>query len=274
MSQPVLVGVPPGRGFKEQVALGSILAQTLDAPLHLVAVYTADPLITSRSMRRVARGEAEEELAEARAAVEGVSEVQTRSLGARTSAQGLFQAAEEADARLLVIGSTRKGRVGRIMLGDTGLNVFRAAPCAVAIPPRSKEITTIERVGVAYLDTEDGEEALRAAAQTAKGANARLEALTIVAPGEGLAERRQAAQASLDAALARLGDGVEAHGAVHEGEPLQVLTSLSAEFDALVCGSRGYGPPRRVLMGSLTQELVREAQCVLILIPHRQSGAG
>lgn len=270
MSEPVLVGVPPGRGYKEQVALGSVLARTLDAPLHLVAVYTADPLITSRSMRRVARGEAEEELAEARAAVTGIADVQTRSLGARTSAQGLFTAAEEANARLLVIGSTRKGRVGRIMLGDTGLNVFRAAPCAVAIPPRSKEVTTIERIGVAYLDTTDGEEALRAAATTAQGAHARLEALTIVASGEDLQERREAAQRSLDAAVARLPEGIDAHGQVHEGEPLQVLTALSAEYDALVCGSRGYGPPRRVLMGSLTQELVREAQCVLILIPHRQ----
>jgi hypothetical protein len=34
-----------------------------------------------------------------------------------------------------------------------------------------------------------------------------------------------------------------------------------------VCGSRGYGPLRAVLLGGVTHELVRPARCPVLIVP-------
>ena len=39
------------------------------------------------------------------------------------------------------------------------------------------------------------------------------------------------------------------------------------EFDLLVCGSRGYGPMRRVLLGGVSRKLIRRAACPVVVVP-------
>jgi hypothetical protein len=42
---------------------------------------------------------------------------------------------------------------------------------------------------------------------------------------------------------------------------------LSSGLDLLVCGSRGYGPVRGVLLGSVTRRVIGEAHCPVIVLP-------
>jgi nucleotide-binding universal stress UspA family protein len=51
------------------------------------------------------------------------------------------------------------------------------------------------------------------------------------------------------------------------GNPATILAAASAHFDLLVCGSRGYGPMRSVILGSLSRELTRSAACPLLVVP-------
>ena len=60
-------------------------------------------------------------------------------------------------------------------------------------------------------------------------------------------------------AVAALSSDVEASAELTDGYPDQVLRDKSAEFDLLVLGSRGYGPLRAVLLGSVSSGLVRSA---------------
>jgi nucleotide-binding universal stress UspA family protein len=39
------------------------------------------------------------------------------------------------------------------------------------------------------------------------------------------------------------------------------------EIDLLVCGSRGYGPVRRVLLGGVSSRLIRRAACPVVVVP-------
>jgi nucleotide-binding universal stress UspA family protein len=39
------------------------------------------------------------------------------------------------------------------------------------------------------------------------------------------------------------------------------------EVDALFCGSRGYGPGRRVLLGGVSAKLVRRARRPVVVVP-------
>jgi nucleotide-binding universal stress UspA family protein len=51
---------------------------------------------------------------------------------------------------------------------------------------------------------------------------------------------------------------------VDAGELLRVA---SAGLDVLVMGSRGYGPTRRVLLGSVSAEVVHASACPVIVVP-------
>jgi nucleotide-binding universal stress UspA family protein len=51
------------------------------------------------------------------------------------------------------------------------------------------------------------------------------------------------------------------------GEPAEVLVDLSQHLDLLVCGSRGYGPARAVLLGSVSRRVASEAHCPVIVVP-------
>jgi nucleotide-binding universal stress UspA family protein len=48
---------------------------------------------------------------------------------------------------------------------------------------------------------------------------------------------------------------------------MDVLVGLTEHFDLLVCGSRGYGPVRAVLLGAVSRRLVTEARCPVAVAP-------
>jgi nucleotide-binding universal stress UspA family protein len=54
-------------------------------------------------------------------------------------ARGLHDLARERGADLIVVGSSRHGLLGRILLGDDARESLAGAPCAVAIAPHGYE---------------------------------------------------------------------------------------------------------------------------------------
>jgi hypothetical protein len=50
-------------------------------------------------------------------------------------------------------------------------------------------------------------------------------------------------------------------------DPVAVLVEMSADLDVLVCGSRGYGPLRAALLGSVSRRVAGAAQCPVIVVP-------
>jgi nucleotide-binding universal stress UspA family protein len=82
--------------------------------------------------------------------------------------------------------------------------------------------------------------------------------------------RRQLRE-QLDAAVSALEPGVEAGAELIDGSAAHVLRERSGELDLLVLGSRGYGPLRAVLLGSVSSVLVRSAESPVVVVP-RDSG--
>ena len=63
-------------------------------------------------------------------------------------------------------------------------------------------------------------------------------------------------------------DGIEVEATLITGDPVEALVNVAeAPGTLLVVGSRGYGPLRRVLLGSVSTQLVRSAPCPLIVTP-------
>ena len=185
---------------------------------------------------------------------------------------------------MIVVGSERHGARRRISPGSTGERLLHGAICPVAIAPRGFREhdwdTPVKRIGVSFVDTPEAHEALRFAADLAKDT-----AASLVALHRGRAARRGV----LADHRARRRGGVPGHGPrgrrappwtarwrhcprastateeLLEGDTVDALAALDEhEIDLLVCGSRGYGPVRRVLLGGVLRTLVRRAACPVV----------
>lgn len=72
----------------------------------------------------------------------------------------------------------------------------------------------------------------------------------------------------LRAALERLqGEPLEIEAVAEEGGPAAVLLEQAADAELLVAGSRGLGAAKRLMLGSVSQDLARHARCPVVIVP-------
>jgi nucleotide-binding universal stress UspA family protein len=64
---------------------------------------------------------------------------------------------------------------------------------------------------------------------------------------------------------------VPATGELLYGEVVDELSMVGERgVDLLVCGSRGYSPVRRVLLGTVSSVLLRQASVPVLVVPRRR----
>jgi nucleotide-binding universal stress UspA family protein len=279
---PILVGYDPKSRDRAPVRFGVAAARFTGAPL----------IVASVCARSDADGHGEdlaphaaEALDELKAEVDVAIEV--RELRATSAAHALHDAAEEG-AGLLVVGSTHRAAVGRLLPGSTAERLLHGAPCAIAVSPHGWEPRgKLDPIGVAYVETDEGREALRAAYHLARKAGATLRVLTAVKPGVGLSGETEAYTAgraatsvedvegterlrterAVRAALDEMDGDADTEIDVFIDDPADALVRVSEHLDLLVCGSRGYGPLRAVLLGGVTRRVIAAAGCPVIVLP-------
>jgi nucleotide-binding universal stress UspA family protein len=165
---------------------------------------------------------------------------------------------------------------------------MHGAPCPIAIvPPGWEAGDGLHTIGVAYVDTEEGREALRGAHAVAERAGATLRVLAAVKAGLAMYGETEAPMAGqrgkefdevegelrvrAEEALRRATDALDGDVPVETDafveDPADVLIRVSEHLDLLVCGSRGYGPLRAVLLGGVSRRLTAEALCPVIVLP-------
>jgi nucleotide-binding universal stress UspA family protein len=282
MTAPIVVGVDGTGSGLDAVALATRLAQATGDPLIVACVY---PEGRHSSLDADAvRGPAAKALEAARALAEEAA-AEYRTVPSGSPARGLAELAEQEGAALTVVGSHRGGAFGRVASGGTAERLLHGSGCPVAVAPRGyrKRVTDkLRRVGVAFVDTPDGHEAVRYAADLAAQGGLPLTLFSVVTvhhtwfvpeavrPEEETipVEVRKDYQEALDRALGGLADEVRAAGELLYGEVVDELSVVGERgVDLLVCGSRGYGPVRRVLLGTVSSALVRQSSVPLLVVP-------
>jgi nucleotide-binding universal stress UspA family protein len=186
---------------------------------------------------------------------------------------------------MLVIGSSRRGSLGRVLPGAVTDRLLHGAPCPVAVAPRGfsfdDAIDGPRLIGVAFVDTPEGHAALAKGCTLASRARGLVRVLTVSEPSNpvvtgmldpvALEQVRAAGQNAAEAALARGLDAVRvgrsAGGEILSGRPAEALAAASQDLDLLVCGSRGYGLVRTLLLGATSHALVRKAACPVLIVP-------
>ncbi|HET9123453.1 MAG TPA: universal stress protein [Solirubrobacteraceae bacterium] len=199
----------------------------------------------------------------------------------RSVSEGLHAVVERYGADLLVVGSTHRGPLGRVMLGDDTRRALNGARCAVAVAPRGGETPRrLRTIAVGDDGSPESALALSAARALAARSGATIHVCAVVGPAS--LTYRELSRMDLSEALAqqveteevRLSrcDGVETD--VMEGEPGESLAELGGEVDLLVIGSRGVGAWGRLATGSTAAYLVRHAPCPVLILPRVLAPSG
>jgi nucleotide-binding universal stress UspA family protein len=285
----IIIGLDPERGGADALALGRQLAPLFGAAIEIVAVLPwPSHLAGHQDLQRAVDAELSERFAALRDELDGI-EVVTRGVAHHSPAQVLSAIAEDEGVSLIVLASSHRGPVGRTLLGSVGESLTHGAPCALAVAPRGyaqDEDPSLNRIAIAYDDSEEARAALRAAAVLAERAHGELTVLTVAdypryTPAaawsllsEGEINDREHAdkQRVADAAVANAPSGLVASARVLTGDTARRLADASSDFDLIVAGSRSYGPLRRTLLGSATRRLLTDAACPVLILPRGAEG--
>lgn len=274
----VVTGVEDSRESRDAMKFARQFSEAEGAALHVVSVFADTIFVSSLEEIEISRESyfkhmheiAEEELGEG---------FEFHRVISTSVPAGLTRAAEELGAGAVVIGSSHRGPIGRVLMGDSGSQFATASPCSVIVTPRGwgrKAPDGIGRVGVAYNGTPEAKTALDYAAGLAKSLGASLTLIGVVphiiTPGRiGLTD--QGYQGILHDDMKKLLDeaveglGTEAGILVCTGYAADELAEVSAELDLLVLGSRSYGPVRRVILGGTSVKVMRASACPVVVLP-------
>ena len=272
-----------GAAGPDVLAFARTWSESSKRPLTVVTVYPGPAPV---GMGRVDsewvaynREEAQRLLSDAKASLGAGVAADFRAIPADSASHGLNDVMEEAGAgALIVVGSRNTKGTRRTAPGSTADRLLQGAPGPVAIVPWDYEefATPIRRISVAYIGTPDGEAALAAGVQLASEIGADLELVSVLPdtsvhpslgePAVFREEQRKQFSDGVTAAAQRVGATVR----LLEGPVVDALADLRPDdTDLLICGSRGYGPARRVLLGGVSSKVLKHSKVPVVVVPRR-----
>ena len=249
------------------------------------------------------RGEDARVLAERVASRDG-GELRVVHVEKGSPARRFEEIAERGDADLIVLGSTHRAHIGSIAPGSVAEHLLHGARCRLIIAPRgyarARAAYEAEKRGevaddiplgspmpfvrddarvlaVGWNATLEAQVALDEAAVLAERFGSTIRLIGVeepVPPGAvargappGLAEGGDF-QAKLYGAAAELPEELRVLPVHEHGNAVEKLLERAGEgVDLLVLGSRGFGPVMRLLVGSVSAKVIREAPCPVLVVP-------
>jgi len=268
MFSRIIVGHDHHGGGQDAVAFARLLADATDAELIVAGVIAMGPVpVETETMYRFKSRGFNAAISQ-RAAAAGAD---SRIVHSHSVACGLSDLAEDFEADLIVLGSSRRGPVGRILAGSIALQLLHGAPCAVAVAPVDYAADPPPRLESIVVGVDGAAESQAAAGAAADIAAATGASVRLVAVEQLGADIHKYLRRNLERAKAAFPAGTQAVEEIVAGEPAQKLRELSENASLLMLGSRGFGPFGRVVLGSTDAKLLRAADCPVLVWP-RQAG--
>jgi nucleotide-binding universal stress UspA family protein len=203
--------------------------------------------------------------------------------------EALIAAATEWSADLIVLGARGLSGVKEFLLGSVSLGVARHAPCPVLVckgTPRALHTVTIAHDG-----SPGARDALRFVERLPLPRTTRVRVIGVAEPVRYPPRPPEIIGGALPAPVAEvehrrcealermLMSETAVLGALVSGVDLKVIAGLAApeilryaevtDTDLLVVGARGLGPMKRLLLGSVSEAVLRHAGCPVLVVRGR-----
>jgi nucleotide-binding universal stress UspA family protein len=270
----------PEATSRDAVAFGIHLARAEDAQLLLAAIWES-PLGAGDSLYEgVVMPAMEREMRAVRPLVPDTIPVRTRILGSTSVVRGLHRLIDEEGSDVVVFSAADLRRYGH---GNLALEALHDAPCAVATVPVGYAADRVAAdVAVAWVDTAEARAALEDGIRMARHSGGTLRIVHVVRMPYGLADHgwlgpsgtadwlesaRHDGEATLASALEQVDGRVPVTTELREGVCGRELAAAARGCGMIVTGSRGYGALRRLVLGSTTAQLLREAEVPVLTLP-------
>jgi len=275
----ILVGYDGSDGGRDALELARVLAEATDASVLVAAVLPYGPLPIPYELLEEEKAERARPLFDEARERLGELEIETRAFGGGTPAGVINDLAEREEVETIVIGSPHRSTVGRVLLGSVADGLLHGAPCETVTAPRgyaAEQHGPFRTIAVAYDDTGEAKAALARAEALALACRATIVVFTVSAPPAvvpGATGYTPAIAPEVGPIVTRAVKGVDerlaATGRALAGTPGATIAEACEEAgaDLLVAGSRGYGPVMRVLIGSVSTQLMHRAPCPVLVVP-------
>jgi nucleotide-binding universal stress UspA family protein len=193
----------------------------------------------------------------------------------------IVQVARDWAADLIVVGARGLGAAATALLGSVSLAVVRHASCAVLVvrpDPRP-----LRSVAVALDGSAASDHAARFFAGLPRPPALAVRLVGVVEPPpiprtapkaivgslrDAIATVTNDRRRMLAAALDRVAKHFPAQATqeLPVGVPAETLEQLSSEVDLIVLGARGLGPVKRLLLGGVSERVLRHAACPVLIV--------
>ena len=202
---------------------------------------------------------------------------------AASPARGLTERAEQLQADLIAVGARSWDPLGLAIAPVAG-RLLSGGPCTVAHAPvgYASGAHPLRRIVVGYDRSEEAGDALAEAAVVAAAAGAHVDVVcahdpvahlgypgvVAITPQEAAAAQ-ETAEGIASEGLQALPEAVRGSRAGRPGAAGAVLDAFAEEqhADLVILGSRGYGPLRRVLLGSTSSHVLRHCTRPVVVLP-------
>jgi nucleotide-binding universal stress UspA family protein len=275
----VLVGFDGSEGARDAIALTRVFCTgDQDAALLVSVLPHGGPLPVAYRLLGYEESEDSKRLVdEARTDLHDL-EIETRTYTGGSPAFVLSDLAEEEQVDLIVIGSPHRGAIGRALIGSVAEGLLHGATIPTVAAPRGYAQAVhsgFNVIGVAYDGSPESKLALVYAQGLAVQSGATIRILSVQEPiaampgAVGYTPPPQIdPQELIDEALETIDVELEAVGYRLVGPIAAGLAGACEDgVDILIAGSRGYGPAGRVLLGSVSTQLIHKAPCPVLVVP-------
>jgi nucleotide-binding universal stress UspA family protein len=294
--RPIVCGVDDSDGSRAALAFAARLARGLGVQLVLAHASERGHPPPGRALAAERIRASEPELIGRVARDADVTDYRFARVESPWAAKGLLTIASSERAELLVVGSRGRGLVRARLLGSVSEEVARRARCpVVVVPPGAAEgygeLMRRPVIACGIDGSDNALDAARVSGELARRLGRRVLLLHASPPSEPMhamttagggqlprsgyplvgPEKREA-QARLRRAAEAVGAGVRVDAALEIADPVSSLLEVAEREAAemLVVGSRGRGPVRAIVLGSVSRELAALADRPVLIVPAGQ----
>ena len=278
MDRMIVVGIDDSTAGETALAWAMRRAENLKSPVTLMHTVYETWLADGYGYYDSILDAEKKLLGEAAARAEALAPSVATRTELRTGSAPRVLSELSKEAGLIVVGTDRKSRIEGELFGSVSLQIAALASCPVAVIPALPET---ERSGV-YVGVDGSSDAVAAVAVAAAEADRtgqELFALYAVhlpsrrvlsrIPAEAVTERMEEERLVLAESVAGLTvryPDLVVHQVLETDEsPARALVAAAKNAQLLVVGSRGRGSLQRLLMGSVSHEVLLHITCPTIV---------